>query len=378
VKKIQLSKPLANAEVKEAAIRAIESGTFILGNECKAFEQELAKHTGTKHGVLTSSWTTGVYLLLSAMGLDEGDEVIAPSHTAFPSLEPIIHRGGKPVLVDVDDTFCLDPAAVEAAVTPRTVGILPVHLYGHPADLDRIFAIAKKHDLWVIEDCAQAQGAAYRGETTGGEWKTVGCMGLAGAFSFFPSKNLTVLGDGGCICLDDDDLARRLRMLRNHGREDKYHHEFPGWNMRFNEIQGAIGRVALRALDPGNARRREIAAIYGKALAGVVATPPVAPYARPVYHMYVVRVPGGGKTPERRDALAKFLKDRGVGTGIHYPVPNHLQPAMKELYAQNDWTQPALPKTEAMVNDILSIPMHPELTDEDAAYVCEGVKAFFA
>jgi perosamine synthetase len=375
MKKISLSKPLASADVKSAAIRAIESGSFILGKECQAFEEELARHTGVRQVVLTSSWTAGVYLLFSAMGLGKDDEVLVPSHTAFPSIEPLIHRGAKPVFVDIDRTFNMDPALIEQAITPRTVGILPVHLYGHPADLDRILEIARRRKLWVVEDCAQAQGAAYRGKITGGAWKTVGSLAPAAGFSFFPSKNLTVLGDGGALAIEDERLARQVRMLRNHGREDKYLHEFPGWNMRFNEIQAAIGRVALSTLDAGNARRRECAALYQRLLQGVE-TPSEAGHARPVYHMYVVRVPGEPGSPARRDGMARFLKERHIDTGIHYPIPNHRQPAVKNLYQERGWSLPSLPATERAVHEILSLPMHPELTDEDVETVCQAVKAF--
>src|SRR5437764_8808810 len=215
---IPLSKVFADDELKSAALRALESGWYILAKECEAFEKELAVHTGTKHAVLCSSWTAGVFMLHRVMGLKPGDEIIVPSHTAFPSIEPMIHWGAKPIFVDIDDSYCLDVEQIEAALTPRTVGILPVHLYGHPANLDRVFEIAGKHHLWVIEDCAQAQGAQFRG-------KPVGSMGVAGAFSFFPSKNLTVLGYGGCICTHDNALADKLRMIRNHGRKSKYIHE---------------------------------------------------------------------------------------------------------------------------------------------------------
>jgi dTDP-4-amino-4,6-dideoxygalactose transaminase len=266
--------------------------------------------------------------------------------------------GAKPVFVDIDETYCLDVEQIEAAITPRTVGILPVHLYGHPANLDRVFEIARKRQLWVIEDCAQAQGAKFHG-------KTVGSMGYAGAFSFFPSKNLTVLGDGGCICTNDDSIAEMIRKLRNHGRKDKYRHEMVGYNLRFNELQAAVGRVGLRHLDALNEHRRKVAARYNERLAGIVQTPPVKPWATPVYHMYVIRVP-------RRDELAKFLQERGIGTGIHYPVANHQQPAITDLYK----TLPRLPKTEQAVDQILSLPIYGELPLEDVDYVCECIAEF--
>ena len=359
MKKISLSKSFLNEEVKQAALRALESGWYILAKECESFEQELAAYTGTKHAVLSSSLTAGMFLLHLAMGLKPGEEIIVPSHTAFPSVEPMIQCGAKPVFVDVDDTYCLDTEQLEKAITPRTVGIMPVHLYGHPANMDRVFEIAKKHHLWVIEDCAQSQGAKYKG-------KTVGSMGVASGYSFFPSKNLTVLGDGGCICTNDDVIADKMRMLRNHGRKEKYTHEMVGYNLRFNEIQAAIGRVALRHLDTLNQNRRKIAAYYNKRLSGVVITPHEMPWATAVYHMYVIR-------SERRDALAKYLKERGVDTGIHYPVPNHKQPAITQMYKD----LPRLPKTEKFVNEILSLPIHGEMSIEDADAVCNCIAEFY-
>jgi len=359
MQKIPLSRCFVNAEVEEAALRALRSGQYILAKECQAFETELAAHAGTQHCVLGSSWTMIVYMMHRAQGLKPGDEVILPSHTAFPTMEPLIHCGATPVFVDIDDTFCLDAGQVEAAVTPRTVGIIPVHLYGHPADLDRIFDIAARHKLWVLEDCAQAHGAFYKGQR-------VGSQGLAGGYSFFPSKNLTVLGDGGCLCTNDAALAEKVRMLRNHGRKDKYLHEMPGFNVRFNEIQAAIGRVMLKHLDEFNENRRRIAARYHERLAGLVQTPVERPWAKAVYHMYVVRA-------ERRDELQKFLKEHGVETGIHYPVPNHQQPAVTSRFSHI----PRLPNTERAVKEILSLPIHGEMTLDAADRVCETVAAFY-
>lgn len=360
MQKIPLSRCFVNSEVEEAALRALRSGQYILGKECQAFEAELAAHTGTKHAILGSSWTMIVYLLHQLQGVGPGDEIIVPSHTAFPSMEPLIHLGARPVFADIDDTFVMDLAHVESLITPRTTGIIGVHLYGHPVDNDRLLALAAKHHLWVIEDCAQAQGAKYHG-------RTVGSMGHFGAFSFFPSKNLTVLGDGGCITTNDDQMAERLRMLRNHGRKDKYHHEFAGYNVRFNEINAAVGRVMLKHLDAFNERRREIAARYNERLKGVVlATPPERTWARAVYHMYVVRA-------ERRADLQKFLKEQGIETGIHYPVPNHLQPAVNGRFPYT----PKLPRTEAAVNEILSLPIHGEMALEAADRVCDAIAEFY-
>jgi len=359
MQKIPLSKCCVNAEVEAAALRALRSGQYILGRECEAFEAELAGHTGVDHCVLGSSWTMIVYLLHQLQGVKPGDEIIVPSHTAFPTMEPLIHLDARPVFVDVDETFLMDLDQVEAAITPRTVGLIPVHLYGHPVDMDRVQAIAEKHHLWVIEDCAQAQGAKYKG-------RTVGSIGHFGAFSFFPSKNLTVLGDGGCIATNDAETAARLRMLRNHGRQGKYDHEFPGYNVRFNEINAAVGRVLLQHLDAFNENRRRIAARYTERLRGIVRTPVVRDWATPVYHMYVIRC-------ERRDALQAFLKERNIDTGIHYPKPNHLQPAVTGRFAP----LPKLPRTELLVTEILSLPIHGEMTLDAADQVSDAIAEFY-
>ncbi len=359
MQKITLSKCFVDAEVEAAALRALRSGQYILGKECQAFEAELAAYTGTRECVLGTSWTMSVFLLHELQGVGPGDEIIVPSHTAFPTMEPLIHRGARPVFVDVDDTYVMDLDQVEAAITPRTVGIIPVYIYGHPVDVDRLRGIAERHHLWIIEDCAQAQGAQYKGKTVGG-------LADFGAFSFFPSKNLTVLGDGGCITTNDTRMAERLRMLRNHGRQGKYDHEFAGYNVRFNEIHAAIGRVMLQHLDAFNERRRQIAAHYNERLKGIVQTPPERPWAKAVYHMYVIRA-------ERRDDLQKFLKDRGIDTGIHYPKPNHLQPAVTGRFP----FVPRLPRTEQIVKEILSLPIHGEMGLDTADIVCDAIGEFY-
>jgi dTDP-4-amino-4,6-dideoxygalactose transaminase len=358
MQKIPLSKCFVSPEVEEAALRALRSGQYILGKECQAFEAELAAHTGVRQCVLGSSWTLIVYLLHQLQGIGPGDEIIVPSHTAFPTMEPLIHRGARPAFVDIDDTYVMDLDQVEAAITPRTVGIIPVYLYGHPVDVDRLLAIAARHHLWVIEDCAQAQGAQYKG-------KTVGSLADFGALSFFPSKNLTVLGDGGCVTTNQTQVAERLRMLRNHGRQGKYDHEFAGYNVRFNEINAAIGRVMLKHLEAFNENRRKIAARYNERLKGLVQTPPEREWARAVYHMYVVRC-------DRRDDLQKFLKEQNIETGIHYPKPNHLQPAVIARFPY----VPRLPRTEQIVKEILSLPIHGEMTLDAADRVCDAIAQF--
>ncbi len=355
---IPLSRVFLNDEITEACAAVVASGQYILGRECRAFEEELAAYTGSKYAVLSSSWTAAVMLLLQTMKLTPGDEVILPSHTAFPSVEPIIHAGATPVFVDVDDSYCMDPEQLSAAINLRTVGIMPVHLYGHPADMDAIQQLADRHGLWVVEDCAQAQGARHQG-------RRVGSIGNAGGYSFYPSKNLTVLGDGGCICTDDERLAEGVRMLRNHGRKSKFTHEKVGYNLRFNEIQAAAGRVALRYLDELNHHRRQVAARYRERLSDKVAVPPERPWAEPVYHMFVIRT-------RRRDALADFLKARGISTGIHYPVANHQQPAMTARYEDI----PTLPNTEQWVDEILSLPIHGQMPIDEVDRVCDAIEAF--
>jgi dTDP-4-amino-4,6-dideoxygalactose transaminase len=359
VKNIPLYHVFVNQEVREAAARALDSGKYILGPECDALESELAAYVGTKEAVLCSSWTAGVSMLHHAMGLRPGSEVLVPSHTAFPTIEPMLRRGVRPAFIDIDETYCLDVDLLEKAITSRTVGILPVHLYGHPANLDGVTAVAKKHGLWVVEDCAQAFGAQFNG-------RHVGSVSVAGVFSFCPSTNLTVMGDGGCITTNDAALAGRLRMLRNHGRRSKHTHELVGYNSRFNEIQAAVGRIELRNVGMLNEHRREVAARYNNQLAGVVGTPPEKIWARAVYQMYVIRT-------KHRDALAGYLENKGIGTGIHYPVANHRQPAVAKLH----YDLPKLPNTEAAVAEILSLPIYGDLPLEDVDYVCDSILEFF-
>ncbi len=360
-KKIALSQVFIDDEIRQAVMKVVDSGQYILGPECRAFEEELAAYTGTQHAVLSSNWTSAMQLLLEAMGVKEGDEVMLPSQTAFPSVEPIIHIGAKPVFIDIDDTYGIDASKLQAALTPRTVGILPVHLYGTPVDLDAILAFAKANNLWVIEDCAQSQGASYHG-------KRIGSFGLAAAFSFYPSKNLTVLGDGGCICTNDGALADKIRALRNHGRvgKAKYTHDLVGYNMRFNEIQAAAGRIGLRHLNQLNAHRRGVAAHYNRRLGNLVITPKERANGEAVYHMYVIRT-------KNRDALAAYLAEKGIETGIHYPTAVHQQPSITALY--NDL--PTLENTENWIRDILSLPVHGQLSAEDVDYVCDAIEAFF-
>ncbi len=333
------------------------------GPECKAFEKELAEYFGVKHVVLSSSWTAAVHLLHLAQGLKSGDEILVPSLTAFPSIEPMIHAGAKPIFCDIDDTYTIDPEDARKKITKRTVGILPVHLYGRPANLDAIMKLAKERGLWVIEDCAQSHGAKWHGKRLGGFTEH-------SAFSFYPSKNLTVYGDGGAIATGDDEIARKVTMLRNHGRKDKYLHEKVGFNLRFNEIQAAIGREQLKVLDELNAGRRRAAEWYRRELAGVknLVLPPEDREGESVYHMFVVRLASN----DLRESLSRHLKEKGIETGVHYPVANHLQPAITDLYGP----QPPLPKTEDYMRRILSLPMFPALTEAEVKLVSSSIRDF--
>jgi len=355
---IPLSRPPVDDEIKGAALAAIESRQYILGPQCRAFEAEFARYIGTRHAVLTSSGTAALWITLKALGAKAGDEVLVPAHTAFPTVEAICFGEATPVFVDVDDTYAMDPADAAQKITSRTVGIIPVHIYGNPVNLTRVQELVSRHGLWLLEDCCQSHGATWRG-------KRVGSFGRAGAFSFYPSKNLTVMGDGGILVTDDDEIAARCRRLRDHGRLNKDVHSEMGFNLRFNDIQAAIGRVILRRLDAMNERRRQLAARYAERLKGLpLVLPAEQPEARHVFHLYVIRT-------DRRDALAGFLRERGIQTGIHYPVPCHHQPAVEHL------NPPTLPRTERIVREILTLPLSAGHTEEEIDQVAAAVKEFF-
>ena len=365
MQKIPLSRVHQSEIIDRRILEVVKGGNYILGTECKAFEQELAAYFGVKHVVLSSSWTAAVHLLHIAQGLKSGDEVLVPSLTAFPSIEPMIHVGAKPVFCDIDDTYTIDAQDAARKVTKKTVGILPVHLYGRPANIDAMKELAADHGLWIIEDCAQSHGAKWKG-------KRVGSFTEHAAFSFYPSKNLTVYGDGGAIATSDPEIARRVTMLRNHGRKDKYLHEKVGFNLRFNEIQAAVGREQLKVLDELNAGRRRAADWYRRELAGVkgVTLPPKDQdgVTESVYHMFVIRL----ADHDTREGLAKALKEQGIETGVHYPVPNHLQPAITDLYGP----PPSLPRTEEYVKKILSLPMFPSLAEDQVVRVAGAIKSY--
>ncbi len=360
--KVPLSKPYVDQEMRDAVIKALDAGQYILGPECQAFEKEFAVFAGTSQAALTTSGTAAIQLILEGLGVKAGDEIIVPSLTAFPTVEPLLHLGVKPVFAEIDETFTMDVRHAETLIGPRTVGIIPVHLYGHPANIAALKSLAEKHKLFLLEDVCQGHGAEVGG-------KRCGSFGIAGAFSFYPSKNMTVAGDGGVAVTSDAALAEKMRMLRNHGRRGRYEHEVAGYNLRFNEIQAAVGRVQLRKLPEFVESRRRLAAGYNKRLASIgdrLKLPAEASWGKHAYHLYVTR-------SARRDEMKKFLADAGVGTEIHYPIPCHLQPAVKSRLKT-----PPLPFTEKVCGEILSLPMFPALTEAEQSYVCDKVAEFFA
>ena len=345
--------------VDRAIKRVLDRGYFVLGPEGAAFEAELAAAMGAKEAVTVASGTDALILALEVRGIRDGDEVItSPMSAAFSALA-ISRLGATPVFGDIDPvTLNLDPATIEALITPKTRAILPVHLYGHPADLDPIMDIARRHDLSVVEDCCQAHGARYKG-------RPVSSVAGIGALSFYPTKNLGGFGDGGAILVDDPATARELRKLRNGGQSDRYRHESLGTNSRLDEIQAAILRELLQTLDAETSRRREIAERYFEAFRGLpLGLPEEHGYARAVYHLFVVRHP-------RRAAFMAALADRGVGTLIHYPLPLHLQPA----YAFLGGKPGDRPQVEKAADEIVSLPVYPELTDDQVGAVIAAVKA---
>lgn len=334
-------------EIEQAVLSSLRSGWYIGGNEVEAFEQQFAAYTGAQHCVGVGNGLDALHLALRAMGIGAGDEVIVPSNTYIATWLAVSQCGATPVPVGpLEATFNIDPALLEVAITTRTRAIIPVHLYGQPADLDPILAIARKHGLRVLEDAAQAHGARYKG-------KRIGSHGDAVAWSFYPGKNLGALGDAGAVTTDDVQIAERVQILRNYGSRVKYVHEVQGYNSRLDPLQAAALRVKLRHLDYWNARRAKIAARYTDGLrhCGLV-LPQVPEWADPAWHLYVVR-------SDRRDALQKKLAEAGIGTLIHYPIPAHLQPA----YAAAEWPEGRFPIAERMAIQILSLPIGPHLDE---------------
>jgi dTDP-4-amino-4,6-dideoxygalactose transaminase len=350
-------------EMDAAISRVLSSGWYLLGSELSAFEKEFADYVGTSHAVGVANGLDALVLALRALGVGPGDEVIVPSNTYIATWLAVTQVGARPVPVEPEErTYNLDAARVESAITSRTRVILPVHLYGLPADMDPIVAVARKHGLRVLEDAAQAHGAMYKG-------RKAGALGDVAGWSFYPGKNLGALGDGGAVTTGDADLADRLRVLRNYGSRVKYVNEVKGVNSRLDEVQAAVLGVKLRVLDAWNARRERIAARYAAALRDTpLVLPSVPAWAKSAWHLYVVRVPGGAAA---RDRVQRRLADAGVGTIIHYPIPPHRQQAYAELGIPAD----AFPLARAIADEVLSLPIGPHLTGDQQERVVGALTA---
>ncbi len=346
-------------DVENNVLDVLRSGNYILGQNVKALEQEVAEYIGTKKAVGVANGTDALVLALRALDIGPGDEVITVSFSFFATAETIGNVGATPVFVDInDDTFNIDITEIENKITPKTKAIIPVHLYGQPADMDPIIEIAKKYDLFVIEDCAQAIGAEYKG-------KKIGSFGDIGCFSFFPSKNLGAFGDGGIITTNSEYLSDRIIALRNHGGAVRYYHQELGYNSRLDEIQATILRVKLKHLNEWNEKRREIAYKYNELLKDVpeVITPVETENTKCVYHQYTIQVP-------ERDKIHEMLKEKDVMTMIYYPVPIHRQEAFKYLGLQEN----ILPVTEDLTKKVISLPIFPELTEEEQILITNAIK----
>lgn len=348
------------AEIDSAVAGVLKSGHYILGQEVQQFEREFAAYLGVAHAIGVASGTDALILAIKACGILPGDEIITVSHTAVATVAAIELSGAIPRLVDIDpQTYTLEPDQLEGAITERTRAIIPVHLYGQPADMDSIMAIARKHSLIVIEDCAQAHGARYGGQM-------VGSIGDAAAFSFYPTKNLGAIGDGGAVVTNRPQIAESVYLLRQYGWRERYVSQVSGQNSRLDEMQAGILRVRLRHLEEETRARQAIADTYSNLLADApLLVPGIGPKGTHVYHLYVVRHP-------QRSELAAYLANRGIGTGIHYPVPVHLQPAYRHLVDQTL----GLPVTGRVAGEVLSLPMYPDLSLENASFVAKSVLDF--
>lgn len=349
------------AEIDEAIARVLSSGWYLLGPELEAFEAEWAEYCGAKYAVGVANGLEALHLSLRAYGIGHGDEVIVPSNTYIATWLAVSHAGATPVPVEPDEPiYNIDPTLIEAAITPRTKAIMPVHLYGHPADMDPILDIARKHRLRVIEDAAQAHGAEYKG-------RKIGSHGDAVAWSFYPTKNLGALGDAGAVTTDDEGMAQDLRRLRNYGSKTRYVCDVIGYNSRLEELHAAILRVKLRYLDDWNERRRMVAQRYQEALADLLLTLPIERlWAKHVYHLFVIRTP-------QREALRKHLEQQAIGTIIHYPIPPHEQGA----YSPLGLAEAALPVAQRIHQEVLTLPAGPHLGPDDVERVLQALRKFW-
>jgi len=350
------------AEILPAIEAVLDSNAYVLGKAVSDFEQTFAQRHRTGHCIGVSSGTDGNHMALWALGVGPGDEVILPANTFIATAWGATLCGATPVLVDCDPvSYNIDPSAVAARITPKTKAIVAVHLYGQPADMDPLLEIGRKHGIPVVEDCAQAHLAEYKGVPVGG-------IGTVASWSFYPGKNLGAYGEGGAVTTNDPEIARKLRMVRDHGSEKKYQHEILGHNYRMEGIQGAVLGVKMKYIEQWTEARRRNATSYGELLQGLpeFVTPAESETAKHVYHLYVVRT-------SHRDKLQRHLQDRGISTGLHYPVPLHLQPALRHLgHRKGDF-----PVTESIADQLLSLPMYPELTRNQIEYITESVREFF-
>jgi perosamine synthetase len=351
-------------EMEAAALNALRHERFVLGEDVFKFEEEFARYVGMKCAVSTSSGTNALQIALLALGVSKGDEVVTSAFSFVASANAVLHAGATPVFADIDaKDFNIDPEEVKLSIRKRSRALLPVHLYGYPCNMKEITGIGKDHGLKVVEDACQAHGAEYAG-------RKAGAIGDVGCFSFYPSKNMTVCGDGGMIVTNDVDVAKLAAKLRDCGRKSQYEHDVVGYTSRLNTVNAAIGRVQLKRLDEWNKKRVEIASVYDKLLSGVeeVCCPPKGnSKVKPVYHLYVIQA-------KRRDALKEYLQGKGVCCGVHYPVPIPLQPVYKQL---RKFKAGEYPVSERVSEKCLSLPIYPNLAVRDVEFICEKIRAFY-
>jgi dTDP-4-amino-4,6-dideoxygalactose transaminase len=348
-------------DIKEAIDAVMDSGHYIMGPFVNEFEKNLAQYCGVKHAIGVANGTDALLLTLDALGIGPGDEVITSPFTFFASAEVISQVGAKPVFVDIEpDTYNLDVSKLEAAITPNTKAIIPVHIFGQPADIDEILMLGEKYGIYIVEDACQAIGSTYKG-------KMAGSMGVAGCFSFFPTKNLGGYGDGGMVITDDDSLALKIKILRLHGSSPKYYHAMVGYNSRLDSLQAAMLNIKLAYLDEWNEKRRTKAAYYNIALSNLPLRLPIVKEDRQaIYHLYIIQT-------KYRDELISYLSDYGISSGVYYPIPLHRQ----KVYLDLGYEEGSLPVSEKSASGTLALPLYPELTEEDQEYVVSVICKFF-
>jgi perosamine synthetase len=361
---IPLAAPAFDKEMENAALNALCNEHFVLGEDVYKFEEEFAKYIGTKYAVSTSSGTSALQFSLLALSISSSDQVITTPFSFIATANAILHAGSTPLFADINAKTCsIDPEEIRQTITTHTKVLLPVHLYGYPCDMKQILEIAENNNLQVLEDACQAHGAEFNGVKTG-------AIGTIGCFSFYPSKNMSVCGDGGIITTNDEEIARKAAKIRDCGRKSKYEHDVIGYTSRLNTVNAAIGRVQLKRLDEWNKKRIQNASLYNKLLSDldeIILPPPGNGRIKPVYHLYVIRVTS-------RNKLRKWLEDNGIHCGVHYPLPIHLQPIYKKLF---DFKGGEFPVSEFVSQTCLSLPMYPSLTKDNIKYICEKIHEFY-